>query len=137
MKFLRIILRKGLLVSFTVFCACASYGQTNVYSVSVYSGGVSHRTGWTVGSPPWQFGLQEYSYRTDTNGLIVSFPGMVPKPGDKYHVRTRIILGPVSFSVPLSRSMTALASGTMILIAGFLLPRGIVRARNRGKIQEG
>src|ERR1041385_200595 len=105
-------------VAFLVSWNC--YAQ--VYSAGVYSGGVTGWGGHYVGADKFRFGYSEYSYSTDARGFIIMIsPGRGTQPGDTFHRRTEIYLGPASFSVPMRPlpfllvvvfgSLTALALG--------------------------
>ena len=111
---------KGILAA-SVIAACAKcQGQSNVYSLSIYSGGVSYSTIWVVGSPPMQFGVERCSFVTDAKGHAISVDA--PRAvwlGAKEHIRTNVLLGPVSFRLPLP----PWATGILAVIAVSALGR--------------
>ncbi len=80
---------------------------------------------WVVGSPPLRFGLQEYGYWTDAGGYIILPPSLVRgvQPGDTFHRRTQILLGPVSFSVPLQPAAVAIIGGGCVVGIGMFVAR--------------
>jgi len=131
---MRATLQKVFLSASILFCALDCLGQSNVYSLSIYAGGVSYRPGWVAGSPPHCFGLEEYSYWKDSAGYIVMWAGNRSRgiqPGDKHRTHTQVLLGPVSFSVPLPRLAVAIVGATFVAVLGFVLLVGIGRARSR------
>jgi hypothetical protein len=110
--------QKFILAALVLLAAVSSFGQ--VYSQGIYAGGVTYYPSrWTVGSPPFRFGLEEYSYSTDGAGYIIMIsPGRATQPGDIFHWRTRILLGPVSFPVPLRQGAVAIIGGSVVLLFG-------------------
>lgn len=107
-------------VAFLVYSNC----YAEVYSVAVYSGGVSYYGDHCIGSDQFRFGYSECSYSTDAEGCIIGVsmapPWRTVQPGDTYHRRTDIYLGPVSFSVPM-RPLPFLLS----VIASLLIALGL------------
>jgi hypothetical protein len=70
---------KFVLAILLVLAAMDTFGQ--VYSVGAHAGGVTYYPSrWVVGSPPFRFGLEEYSYSTDAAGYIV-IGGRATQPG--------------------------------------------------------
>lgn len=124
-------LQKVLLTALGVLSGLSSFGQSNVYTLRIYSGGVGYGPSWVVGSPPIQFGFEEYSYWAHWPGRErqLSITGTREiAPSDEHHTRTRVFLGPVSFSVPLPRLATVvfgsiivlvLVSGSLVYVARF------------------
>ena len=75
---------------------------------------------WMVGAPPFQFGLQEYTYYTDATGAIVIIDAWRPsKPGDVFHWGTVVHLGSISFSLPFHRGTVAIFF--FVIMAGILV----------------
>ena len=113
-----------------LFAAVGSFGQSNVYSIGIYAGGVTYYPSrWAVGSHPFRFGLEEYSYSTDAAGYTIMFSsGRGVQPGDTSHRRTQILLGPLSFSVPLRPISVAIISGVVILLFGIFVTKLRLRA---------
>jgi hypothetical protein len=101
------------------------YGQSNVYSISFDGVTTYYYPGrWVVGSPPHRFGLEEYSYWSDSAGKPLRW-GRFPErtqqqPSDIFHRLTRVLLGPTSFSVPLPPLAVALIGGCLVLGIGFV-----------------
>ena len=111
-----------LLAVFVLLLTVECLGQT--YSTGIYAGGVTYYSSSLVfGSPPYRFGLEEYSYSTDAAGYIIMYsPTRGSKRGDTAHRYTRVLLGPLSFSVPLGPTAVAtIGSGLIILGVGFCL----------------
>ncbi len=113
--------QKFVVVALVLLGAMSSSGQ--VCSVGVYAGGVTYYPSrWAVGSPPFRFGLQEYSYSTDAAGYIIMVStSRGTQPGDTFHRRTEILLGPRSFSVPLRPPVVAIIGGGLVLSVGLFL----------------
>jgi len=105
------------------------YGQSNVYSLAIYAGGITYYPSrWVVGSSPYRFGLEEYSYSKDAAGYVIMYsPDRERLPSDTFHRRTQVLLGPVSFSVPLRPAVVAI----LFSVAAFAL--GVVLFRFRLK----
>ena len=117
-------LRKLVLAALVVHAAASScVAQSNVYSAGIYAGGITYYPShWVIGSPPFQFGLEEYSYSTDAAGFIIMYsPDRRAQAGDTYHRRTRILLGPFSVSAPFRPPGLAALAGGVVLLAGALL----------------
>jgi hypothetical protein len=120
-----------LIIAATAFLvAVSAFGQSNVYSLNFYAGGVTYYPSrWAVGSHPFRFGLEEYSYSTDAAGYTIMFsPGRGVQPGDTYHRRTQILLGPISFSVPLRPISVVIIGGVVVLLFGFFTTKFRLRA---------
>jgi hypothetical protein len=108
--------QKFVLAALLVLAAGGSFGQ--VYSAGAYAGGVTYYPSrWVVGPPPFRIGLEEYSYSTDAAGYILM--SRATQRGDTSHRRTRILLGPISFSVPLRPLAVAIIGGGLALTIGF------------------
>ena len=114
--------QKFVVSALVLIATMSSFAQ--VYSSGVYAGGVTYYSSrWTVGSPPFRFGLEEYSYSTDGAGYIIMISqGRRAQPGDTFHRKTRLLLGPISFSVPLRPAAVVIIGGGIVLAIGFLLP---------------
>ena len=87
----------------TMAALASAKAQSNVYSLSIYAGGLSTSPVWVLGSWPKQLGIMRESYWTDPNGYTVLWAGNARgvQPGDKEHVETKVVLGRVSLRVPL------------------------------------
>jgi hypothetical protein len=98
-------------VAFLVSWNC--YAQ--VYSYGVYPGGVSYYPSHLIiGSPPFQFGLQEYSYSTDAAGIIITRPDWrKPRPDDIFHDCTDIYVGPLEFQAPMRPWVVLVVGGVV------------------------
>jgi hypothetical protein len=109
---------KFVLAGLVLFAAMSSFGQ--VYSQGAYAGGVTYYSSrWAVGSPPFRFGVAEYSYSTDAAGyIIMGSPARGAQSGDTFHWRTRILLGPVSFPVPLRLAAVGMIGSGVVLLFG-------------------
>lgn len=124
--------QKLVLAILLVLAAMDTFGQ--VYSVCAHAGGVTYYPSrWVVGSPPFRFGLEEYSYSTDAAGYII-IGRRATQPGDNFHRRTRILLGPVLFSVPLRPLAVAVIGGGIVLTVGFYLAN--LRFRDFKRMQD-
>ena len=115
--------QKFTLTAVVLLAAVSAFGQSNVYSVGIYAGGVTYYPSrWAVGSQPFRFGLEEYSYSTDAAGYIIMLsPTRGTQIGDTYHRRTRIFAGPVSFSVPLRPVAVDIIFGAVVLGLGIFV----------------
>jgi hypothetical protein len=92
--------------------------SAQVYSMGIYSAGMTYYGDHCIGSPSCRFGYCEYSYETDTNGYTIWFsPDRLPQPGDTFHKKTWVYLGPFSISVPMRPWSIFLAGNVMLLMA--------------------
>ena len=108
--------------------ARGSLAQSNVYSLSIYGGGVSYSPILVAGP----FRIFRCSYWTDTNGytlFLVGNPGREIQPGDKKHVYTQIGLGARSLSIPMPP--TTLAIIAVLAIIAFVSVLIALRHRSR------
>jgi hypothetical protein len=120
---MRSLLQSAVLTALISLCEVRCLAQSNVYSISVYAGGVSSSSILVVGSYPRQFGIWRCSYWTDTNGYTVFYvgnPGRKIQPSDKLHVYTQISFGSRSFSIPISPIFLAILVIVGILVLGLL-----------------
>ncbi len=81
----------------------ACYPQSNVYSLSIYSGGVSYDP-WSsclLGSPPNCYGFESYSMWKDSAGLVIIDVGNEQKRGGTLHRYIDVHLGPITFPIEL------------------------------------
>jgi len=98
---------------------------------------------WVVGSTQNRFGIEECSYWTDSAGRAIPWPASrVKQLGDKQHRYTRLRLGQVSISVPLSPIGLGFLTGFVALTFGFILITRLARCRsqtmmNRSRSNEG
>lgn len=121
---MRATFQKCALIFALVLPTFTSFGQTNVYSLSVH-------TRWTIGSHPVQFGLEGY-WKDAAGYYILAADGrsvggqMTGAPKDY----TAVILGPVAFSVPCSPLPVAIF-GVLTGSAFCLLAFGIIRRLRR------
>ena len=105
-------------VAFLVSWNCSA----QVYSVGIYSAGFTYYGDHCVGPDNFRFGYSEYSYSTDVAEHVIGFhPGRLPQPGDTFHRRTQIYLGPASFSVPMRPLRFFL-----VVVIGLLTALGLV-----------
>jgi hypothetical protein len=89
-------------------CYAQVYSQ-DVGSFFVDSSKVTYveKCGWSVGSPPFYFGLHEYGYSMDVTGKIIN-------------PRTRVYIVTATFTVPLRPQAAAVFCG-FILVVGLTL----------------
>src|SRR5215831_10575579 len=114
-------IQRALLIALMAFCGVHCTAQSNIYSGSVYAGGVSTSAIWVVGSYPGQFGIWRCNYWTDTNGGTVFYVGNSGRkiqPSDKEHVYTRISVGSHWFSIPIPPVLLAVFVVLGVLILG-------------------
>ena len=114
--------QKFVIAIITLLIAVRSFGQ--VYSVAIYSCGVSYYGDHCIGSAPLRLGFCEYSYSTDARGFTIMFsPGRTIQPGDTFHSATQIYFGPTSFSVPMRPlsflAICAVASLSVLVMVDF------------------
>src|SRR6266568_9542329 len=112
---------RGILAAFVIAACANSPGQSNVYSLSIYSGGVSYSPIWVVGSPPMQFGVERCSFVTDAKGHAISVD--TPRAvwlGAKDHIQTYVLPGPVSFRLPLSPWATGILAVIAVSALGLI-----------------
>ena len=104
------ILKIGLLLILVAAGNIHCFGQ--VYSQSIYAGGVYDSDWWSVGSPSFKFGLGQTSYEIDPNGFIIfamfAPVNRKPQPGDTWHYQTRFFLGPMEFNTALPPAKAAI-----------------------------
>lgn len=117
--------RTSTLAILLLFWATESFGQ--VYSVYIHAGGESVRDWWVIGSPPYEFGLEEILYYTDAGGYTVIG---IPKAGDTIHYDTRVRLAQHSFTIPLRPHVVAMIGGGIALaVVSFVLAIGLATSR--------
>ena len=76
---------------------------------------------WQIGSPPFSLRILGGDYWTDSTGRIIPWAANTPRQrGDKHHQFTRLLLGRVSLSMPLSPTVAAFVCITVALLLGFL-----------------
>jgi hypothetical protein len=109
----------------TFVCSFNVRAQSNVYSLSFYSGGVSSSV-VHIGSWPKQFDVYRDSYWADSNGCVTSWIGNPRgiQPGDKHHLDTRVYLFGVTRTIRLPPAVIGtFAAGALLtviaLVAGF------------------
>ena len=102
--------RASTLAILLLFWITESFGQ--VYSVYIHAGGESVRDWWVIGSPPYEFGLEEILYYTDARGYTVIG---IPQAGDTVHYDTRVRLARRSFTIPLRPPVVAMIGGGIAL----------------------
>ena len=74
-----------------------------------------------IGSGPGSFRVMTGSYWTDSAGGSIPFAGLRPRaPGDTHHRFTRVILGRVSFSLPMPPLAAGFVAITTLLLLGIL-----------------
>jgi hypothetical protein len=126
---------RKLVLLFGLTCLAAS--NDNSFSSLTSSSGpltgfrvaaVSYSPVWEIGSPPNVFGIAAEDYWTDAAGHAIPWAASKPRqPGDNHHQFTRVILGRVSFSLPM-RPAIAGASGILVfLLLGFLAMAYVTR----------
>ncbi len=95
---------------------------------------------WVVGSRAKHFGLLGYRYWTDPAGQefspipVTNSSGqwvLKVDPSAVEHRRTRVLLGPLSFSVPLPKVAVAIIGGVLVLALVFLAVVASGRGRHR------
>ena len=74
--------------------------------------------GWSLGSPPFYFGLHECGYSEDAAGLIIN-------------PHTRVYIGPATFTAPLRPSVVAFLGGSMLVLLLILAYFGLTFSRRR------
>ena len=83
---------------------------------------VSYSPVWEIGSPPNMFGIAAQDYWTDAAGHAIPWAASKPRqPGENHHRFTRVILGRVSFSLPMRPAAAGLASVLVVLLLFFVL----------------
>lgn len=92
--------------------------NAQVYSWSIYAGGISYYPSHLlIGSPPFQFGLQEYSYSTDGAGVIITRPNWrTPRIDDVFHDCSEIDAGPLTFHVPTRPWVVLVVGGVFFVL---------------------
>jgi hypothetical protein len=121
---MRSLVQSAILTTLIAFCEVGCIAQSNVYSLSVYAGGVSSSPILVVGSYPRQFAIWRSSYWTDTNGytiFLVGNPERRIQPSDKQHVYTQVSVGSHSLSVPIPPIFLAVLVILAVLVLGLLL----------------
>ena len=95
-----------------------SRAQSNVYSLSIYAGGVSTSPVFQIGSWPKGFCIYRESYWTGPQGGVIMFMGNPRgiQPGDKHHVETKVYLRRASLSIPLPPIIVGMLA-TCVLLA--------------------
>jgi hypothetical protein len=134
---MRGLLQSAVLASLISLCEVRCLAQSNIYSGSVYAGGISASPIWVVGAYPRQFAIWRCSYWTDTNGgtvFNVGNPGRRTQPGDKQHVYTQMSLGSHSVSIPIPPVLLAVFVVLGILILGSLLIALRYRGSTAGRL---
>lgn len=71
---------------------------------------------WSLGSPPFYFGLHEYGHSVDTAGMIIN-------------PHTRVYIGPATFTVPLRPSVVAVLGGFIFVFSLVLADFGLTFLR--------
>src|SRR5262249_33730727 len=104
-------------------------GQSNVYRLRIYSGGHSYSAGWTIGSPPNCFGLQDEEWWENRAGQTVSWIGHKIEPGDVHRWRTTVYLGFVDIHVPLPRGTVAIIGIVATIAFACLVAVAVPRLR--------
>ena len=95
-------LRNGIL-SAAVIASCANLqGQSNVYSVAIYSGGTSYRELLSLNFPfyPYRYTVTKRSRFEDGKGLVIM--GNAKTQGGVLHEYLDIEIGSESFTLPLA-----------------------------------
>jgi hypothetical protein len=123
----RTILTTALLLHWGVRC----FAQSNMDSFSSLSSvsgpptgyqvaAISYSPIWDVGSPPYVLRILGGDYWTDSAGHAILWPASKPRrSGDKHHRFTRVLVGRVSFSLPLSPAAAGLLGAVVSLVLGF------------------
>jgi ABC-type antimicrobial peptide transport system permease subunit len=125
-------MKRTIWITVTVIAACVTSCQDR----DVYGGGASYSSILVVGSPPKQFGIEQESYWTDQAGNLVIEYGDARKipPGYKHHIYTLVLVGSLTFRLPLPAwAVGVLAVVVVSAIGGFLVAR---RARRRPQVHE-
>jgi hypothetical protein len=82
---------------------------------------VSYSPVWEISSPPNSCRILRGDYWTDSAGHPIPLSGRKPRgPGDKHRRFTRVLLGPVSFSMPLSPSAAGVVGAFLALLLGLV-----------------
>jgi hypothetical protein len=137
------ILQRAVLWILLSFGSLSCVGQSNVYSLYIYSAGVAHDSSWVVGSPPYEFGLEGMHYWSDSAGRVMQLISVTNSAGETIIERepggverwpTRVCLGPLHFTVPLPKVAVAVIGCVMVAALVFLAVlvwgRGRDRTRN-------
>jgi len=89
---------------------------------------VSYSPVWEIGSPPNVFGIAAGDYWTDAAGNAIPWATSNPRRhGDSHHQFIRVILGKVSFSLPMRPAIAGVAGMIVFLLLGFLAMAYIAR----------
>jgi len=124
-----------------LLCGLSCLAQSNDVSTRAVTFGAQPLTGYKVaavrytpicevGSPPNVFGILAGDYWTDSAGHFVPWAvGKPGKPGYSHHQFTRVLMGPVSFSLPLGHEAVGVISVVVVLLIGFLVITRVTRGR--------
>ena len=126
-----------LLATLMLHLGLTCFAQTNVVSsfppalasqplTGYQAATVSYTLILQIGSGPGSFRVWKGSYWTDLAGSSIPFAELTPRaPTDKHHRFTRVILGRVSFSLPLPPLAVGFISDAVILLVGYILVRAM------------
>jgi ankyrin repeat protein len=82
---------------------------------------------WVANSPVGRIGVSEITHWTDAAGQVIGWDReRQDKPTDTRHCQTKVLLGPMSFSVPVSL-LTGAVVATAALSIGFLVTLRLFR----------
>jgi len=107
-----------------------------IYSVGVYSGGVTHERDWLVGFPSNQWGLSQYSQWEDSRGWVIINPGHEKERGGTQRRYTKVHLGAASFSVRLPAAAVALIIAFLAIMSIGLLGFALKKRLRKTKRQD-
>jgi hypothetical protein len=106
------------LVSWNCYAQVYSPGTVGSHFVKTSDITYVEKCGWSVGSPPFYFGLHEYGYSEDAAGKIIN-------------PHTRVYVGPATFTVPLRPSAVAVSGGFILVLVLILADSGLTFLRRR------
>jgi hypothetical protein len=118
---MRMINHKAIFAVLLLATSLSCQAQSNLYSVSVYSGGVYYEHNWLINLPPYGFGpanrlgLSQYSLWKNSNGLVIINAGHEKAEGGKHYTYTDIVVGAHRLTLPIPAAGVA-----AVLILGLL-----------------
>jgi hypothetical protein len=84
---------------------------------------------WQIGSPPFSLRILGGDYWTDSTGRTIPWAARARQSGDKHHRFTRLLLGRVSISLPVSPAAAGFLCVSVVFLLGFLLFDWVNRRR--------
>lgn len=132
MPFMPLSVKNGRLTFLSVLAFLTANGASVIASSSTPLTGfevaaVRCREVWQVGSPPW-FRIVEGDYWTDSRGHKLPWnPSLAPASGGRQHHFTRLMLGEMSVSLPVSPGVAGVFAVLAVAIVAVVLARWMMR----------